>query len=209
MKACKYCGVENQDDAAQCYVCHTTEFAVPVPASEATQPETETTPAAKPSKPIKAWFRWMVLILTIGGGFTGLALIVQGIFQLQTRQLSYLFLYTPFVILYGSTIVSGLLFADNPKNTILLKIALIAQIPWFSSPVLAYSFGAGLRITAGILGDHLNASFRIGSDFQISYFQGLPWGIGVNVFALAVLVLLLRFTRASDSSVIDGNPSQE
>ncbi len=195
MKACNYCGVENQDDAVQCYVCHTTEFVVPVPAAEAKQPEMEMVPMAKSSKPIPAWFRWMILVLTIGGGFTGLALIVQGIFQLQTKQLPYSFMYIPFLVLYGLTIVSGLLFADDPRNTILLKISLASQILTFSSPILTYGFSAGLRAGVGILNSRFIAGFNFGSDFQISYLQARPWGIGVNVFAITVLLLLLRYTR--------------
>jgi hypothetical protein len=193
MKACKYCDIENQDDAAQCYVCHSIEFVVPVPVAKAVQADATLSP--KSPEPMQAWFRWMILILTVGGGFTGLAVTVQGIFQMKSGQLANLLIYIPFLVLFGFTIVSGLLFADNPKDTIPLKITLIAQIPAFSSPVFAYGFSAGFRASAGIISGHFVANFYFGSDCQLFFFAGRPWGISINFFMLGVFLLLLKNTR--------------
>ena len=195
MKTCNYCGLENEDNATQCRVCHTTQFVVRVPEAEAAPAEVEMVPMAMSSKPMPAWFRWMILILTVGGGFTGLAVTVQGIFQMKSGQLANLLIYIPFLVLFGFTVVSGLLFADNPRDTIPLKITLISQIPAFSSPVFAYGFSAGFRASAGIISGQFVANFYFGSDCQLFFFAGRPWGISINYFTLGVLLLLLKYTR--------------
>jgi hypothetical protein len=148
---------------------------------------------------MKTWFRWILLALTIGGGFTGLVVTVQAMFQSEGASFFQFLLFGGFAALYLFTVVSGLLFADNPKCTIPLMIVLILQIPWISSPILTYTFCAGFRITAGLVSGRFAASWRFGSDWQVFILQGQPWGAGINLFAALVLVLLLRFTRTPDA----------
>jgi hypothetical protein len=82
----------------------------------------------------------------------------------------------------------------------LLIIALALQVPWVSSPLFAYKFTAGFQVCAALMGGHPVGGFRLGSDFQINFFQPLPWGIGVNFVALALLILLVRATWKSNTS---------
>lgn len=106
-----------------------------------------------------------------------------------------------FLALFAFITTSGLVFVHNPQRTELLMISTALQIPWVSSPLLAYRLAAGFQVSVALIGGRLNGGFRLGSDFQINVLQRLPWGVGVNLFALLLLVLLVRSRRAPNPSV--------
>lgn len=106
---------------------------------------------------------------------------------------------TAFLALYAFVTISGLLFAQNPRRTPPLLVALVLQIPWISSPLIAYQFTAGFHATVGLIGGSLIADFWLGSGWQLNLFRELPWGIGINLFALLMLVLLGRSRRWTPS----------
>jgi hypothetical protein len=157
---------------------------------------------------MKTWLRWFILILTIGGGFAGAAVTVQVLFQPTTTGLINIALCCGFLALYLFTILSGLLFADNPRRTIPIIVALILQIPWVSSPILSYSFSAGSRLTVAFVGGDFRLSYLFGSDWQVFILQNKPWGVGLNLFALVVLLVLLWYTWKSRNPVEQGAVSK-
>lgn len=141
---------------------------------------------------MKPWLRLTLITMTVGGGFTGFALTLQFLFKPQSQQLVYFLFIAVFLVLYAFVTASGLLFVLNPRRTLPLFIALGFQIPWISSPLIAYRFTAGLHATVGFVGGDFNGGFRLGSDWQFNLFQKSPWGLGVNLFAVAILTLLAR-----------------
>src|SRR5690242_10285691 len=104
---------------------------------------------------MKTWLRWILLTLTIGGGFTGLAVTLQATFQSEIDVFSGI-IAGLVSLLYLFVIVSGLLFAENSKRIFPLIVAFAFQIPFISSPVFTYSFSAGFRVTTGIVGGKLH-----------------------------------------------------
>jgi hypothetical protein len=66
---------------------------------------------------------------------------------------------------------------------------------------VAYKFTAGFQLSIAVISGRFNGGFRLGSDFQINFFQQLPWGLGINLFALALLVLLIHETRIPNKSI--------
>jgi hypothetical protein len=100
MKACGYCGQENDDVASHCKGCGTSLI------EDSSNFD---------SGRFKNLFRLILIALTIGGGFTGLTVTVRGIFQLENAQLLSYLIYCVVIALYFFTIVSGLLFVDNRK----------------------------------------------------------------------------------------------
>src|SRR3974390_169512 len=117
---------------------------------------------------MKTWIRWILLVLTIGGGFMGLALTMEALFKQVTGGFFSYLMGGVALALYIFIIVSGLLFAESPKHLTPLRVAFLLQIPWISSPVLVYGLSSGLRITAGLrpTDGRLSATFRFGSDFD-------------------------------------------
>jgi hypothetical protein len=146
------------------------------------------------TKGMKSWLRLTLVTVTVGGGFTGVVLTLQSLFRQSQSQVYYLLMFA-FLALFAFITASGLVFVHDPQRTDLLIIALALQIPWVSSPIIAYRLAAGFHVSFALIGGRLSGGFRLGSDFQINFFQLLPWGAGINLFALALLVLSLRATR--------------
>jgi hypothetical protein len=147
---------------------------------------------------VKTWLRLTLVTLTVGGGFTGVAVTLQALLGPQGRRPFNFVLISAFLLLFVFVTVSGLLFVHNPNRTGPLVIATSIQIPWVSSPIVAYKFAAGFQICVALVGGRFDAGFRLGSDFQINLFQRLPWGVGINLFALLILLLLLYSERVGD-----------
>jgi hypothetical protein len=150
---------------------------------------------------MKTWLRWLLLTLSIGGGFNGLALNLQMFFQPQFQQPVYFFVIAIFTLLYGFVFIAGLLFADDPNRSTLLLIALSLQIPSVSCPLFEYHFSAGIPFVFSIIDGKLNTATRFGGQWQFTLSQKLPWGFGVDLFALFSAIFLLKYRcRNVDSS---------
>ncbi|HTW94815.1 MAG TPA: hypothetical protein VMD30_08485 [Tepidisphaeraceae bacterium] len=143
---------------------------------------------------MKVAFRWLLLVFTIGGGFTGVVLTTELMFQPQNAM--NLALLGCMTALYAFTVVAGLLFADHPRRIWPLIVAWIMQVPWISSPVIAYGFGEGLRLTVAVADSKLTWGLRFGTDFQFFLFQDRPVAIGLNLVALTFVILLFMAKHA-------------
>lgn len=139
---------------------------------------------------MRPWLRLTLITATVGGGFTGFVLCLQAMIMTKDQPAGFYALMLAFSALYAFVTTSGLIFVHAPKRTRLLSFALAVQIPWVSSPLLAYRFAAGIMLSVGLFGGQPGFLVRLGSDFQVNFFQQLPWGIGVNVAALALFVLV-------------------
>jgi hypothetical protein len=159
---------------------------------------------------MKPWLRLTLITVTVGGGFTGVAIALQALLGPQVQGVGNSILIFAFLALFAFVTISGLVFVQNPQRTIPIAIALVLQIPWVSSPLIAYKFAAGFQVCASFIGGQFNGGLRLGSDFQINLLQQLPWGAGCNFFALALLVFLLRAGRTNDTLQLTaasaGNP---
>jgi hypothetical protein len=144
---------------------------------------------------MKQWLRLTLVTMTIGGGFTGVAISLQALFSPQQQSLSGCILLLIFMALFAFVTASGVVFVHNPNRTTLLAVSLALQVPWVSSPIIAYKFAAGFQICGALIGGRPYGGLQLGSDFQINFLQPLPWGIGINFFALALLILLVQATR--------------
>src|SRR5262245_48019204 len=148
---------------------------------------------------MKPWLRLTLITVTVGGGFTGVAITLQSLLARQSQPPVYYVLMAAFLGLFAFVTISGLVFVHNPQRTDLMTISLALQIPWVSSPIITYKLAAGFQVCVALIGGRFAGGFRLGSDFQIYFFQRLPWGAGINLFALLLLVLLLRTTRMPNS----------
>jgi ABC-type Fe3+-siderophore transport system permease subunit len=68
---------------------------------------------------MKTAIRWIILAATIGGGFTGVAILLNEILHNKATAPSYFLLWGLFMGFNLFAIVSGLLFADNPNASFL------------------------------------------------------------------------------------------
>jgi hypothetical protein len=144
---------------------------------------------------MRTWLRLTLVTVTVGGGFTGVALMLQSLLTAgghPPQPMANYVLMSVFFALFAFVTVSGLVFVHDARRIKPLIVALGIQVPWVSSPLLVYKFTAGFEtcVAVGIIGNFYGG-FQLGSNYQFSYFQWQsPWGVGVNLFALAILVLL-------------------
>jgi len=152
---------------------------------------------------MKSWLRLTLITMTVGGGFTGIATVLQMLpmFGQQDRPVGNYIVALVAITLFAFVVISGLLNAQNPQRTTPLVIALVLQIPLISCPIIAYQFAAGFQVAVDLIDGHPGAGTRLGAAFQIHFFQQQPWGIGINLFALLMLIMLVRSVKTSNSSL--------
>ena len=151
---------------------------------------------------MSTWLRLTLITMTVGGGFAGLCMVVQTFFKSEDRSPLAMALMAVMLFFYVFVTASGLLFVQNPQNTRPLLAALIIQLPWFSTPWLAYKFTTGFDVLFGIVYPQAGGSltfrwnFYLGgqSQFQLGHIE--TFILGINVWALAMIVLLYRATRS-------------
>lgn len=155
---------------------------------------------------MKPWLRLTLITMTVGGGFAGFAITFQ---TLQTGLTSHnqpilnLLLMGIFLVLNGGVTFSGLLFVYDPHRTGPLAVALAVQVPWISSSLIAYRFATGFELVLNANGPakgedfalHLGCHFFLGSSWSVSFSGENQFGLGINVVALIMLVLLRRSSR--------------
>ena len=149
---------------------------------------------------MKHWLRLLLILLTVGGGFCGFAITWQSlcnVLKSSGNNPVNIILLVIFLALYGLAVASGLVFSQDQRKSAFLFASLILQIPWVSSPVFSYRFTAGLHATVGVVGGNWIGGISLGSDWQCALFQQAPWGFGLNLFAVFMLILLAQSVRTS------------
>lgn len=85
---------------------------------------------------MKPWLRLALITMTVGGGFTGVVVNLQALFNSPGASILKLVLDLIFMGLYVFVCVSGLMFVHNPSRRGPLVAALAVQIPWISSSLI-------------------------------------------------------------------------
>lgn len=147
------------------------------------------------------WPRLLLVTLTVGGGFAGFAGTLTFLFHSDDQPRLNLVIAAAFLALYVYVTASGLHFVSSAQNTRPLFFAIAIQVPWFSFSSFAYKFAAGFQTLLGLAyspnaGVTFKFSFFVGSDWYFSIAQGNPFILGINVWAVAMLALLWKSTRA-------------
>jgi hypothetical protein len=153
---------------------------------------------------MNAWFRRLLLILTIGGGFVGIVSTIT-FFPEANKVIAYIMLGA-FIVLYGYGIFVGLKLSESPAPLGHLRVYFALQIPLISSPVVAYRFCSGLQATIAIIPPTLGWDSRLGSEWHFAISSSDRWGIGVNLVALAIMFLL--YSRLAVPTHAPNGPNQ-
>jgi len=157
---------------------------------------------------MKPWLRLTLITMTVGGGFAGFAETLQYLFSSGASTLNLVMIVVS-IGMYVFVTASGLMFALDPRRTGPLVPALAAQILSISSSIFVYKFAAGIQafIIVGspekenTIGAYLGWDMLLGSSWRFGLLNHSPLRVGVNVAAIAILVLLLQ-TRRPGSDVI-------
>jgi hypothetical protein len=159
---------------------------------------------------VKNWQKLVLIAVSVGGGFAGAALALPMLLHPTDNSISHHVLRALFFLLFCFVAVSGLLFAINNKKTSLLFIAFALQIPYVSSPQFTCKFG-GIPVYF-LVGPGENEGFYMGfesyfgAEWAWGHTPDLPWRIGVNFVAIAMLIVLLYVQEANSRE--QGAPKQ-
>ena len=121
-------------------------------------------------------------------------------------------------IVYSSLTASGLLLVWDANLTRPMLFAFALQIPWVDLPGFRYQvfsllYGAitfGPPHGSNRIGTYLEWSANVGSHAEMRI-GGLPegnWSVGVNLFALLITLLLLKYGRTTNTSTTVGLKSE-
>lgn len=145
------------------------------------------------------WWRRIVAIATLGGGFTGVVVTLATLFSSQQKPLAGVVLCVLVTLLYAYGVALGLAVAEGRNPTRRLSIYYGLQIPIFSSPQFAYHFISGFHVSIIVSGGQWGATFRLGSEWLLSFSQMLPWTVGINLFAIGILIMLITTGSRSNA----------
>jgi hypothetical protein len=155
---------------------------------------------------MKPWIRLTLIVMTVGGGFSGFARTLEALFDSSGASTLNLLFKVVFLGLYAFVAASGLLFVQDPTRTGTLRAALAIQIPFISSPFIVYKFAAGLAAFLSFgspegenTGLYIGWELRLGSFWSFYLQQDKPLRIGVNLAALAILVSLWAAVQPANS----------
>jgi hypothetical protein len=93
--------------------------------------------------------------------------------------------------LYTYGIFAGVRLSEDASHYGHVLFFYALQVPFFSSPILVYRIACGFHATIWVVGFSLGWMLRLGSDCQLTILQPNPWGGGVNLFAAAILFVLV------------------
>jgi hypothetical protein len=143
------------------------------------------------------WLRRLHLVLTIGGGFAGLAVAFTTMGESFRQSLPDGFLIVGAALYFLCAVVVGVRLADGAASRTSLLWLYGVQVPILSSPVIAYHLSLGAHVYVGVLGGSLDWNLQFGDQYSVSLGNGdLSWGFGLNLFALA-MYLITRRTMSS------------
>ena len=137
---------------------------------------------------MNAWFRRLLLILTIGGGFVGITVTIQ-FFLHANKAIAYI-VAVAFLGLYRYGIFVGFKLSEGSVPLRHLRLYFALQVPLISSPLITYRFCSGLQATVAIIQQGFRWDWRLGSAWQFVIHSSAPWGVGINLVALAIVLLL-------------------
>ena len=150
---------------------------------------------------MKTWLRLLLITATVGGGFMGLSLCV-GTLLRGISGIGSVIVLAVAVGIFGYIFYAGLCACVYPDEIYRVGPALWLQIPWVTSPLIAYRLSAGFSLSASYYPPfNFGFFFNIGSEFILNLARPDRWGLGVN-FAAVILLLLLRHSAGASNKAL-------
>ena len=152
---------------------------------------------------MKPWLRLVLVVTTVGGGFVATVAII-GVIQSRPKGLLAWLPIILFLALDVFVMASGLIFVQDPRKTRPLAVALGLQIPRISSYLLVYVFSTGLQLAFDVAagatdsgGPAVRFKFaaHLGATMTFDILHQHPVSLGINLWAVAMLILLWRSAR--------------
>ena len=138
------------------------------------------------------WLRRVSGVLTLGGGFAGIAVIAAQFLSNVPSGVS-LTISIAFILVFAWGLVAGVLVLEGSRLGTYLSLPYwLLQVPYFALPWVLYEFSSGAQLALAVRGVGFSYSWSLGARFNLFFGSDVDWFVGVNIFALAMFVLLLR-----------------
>ncbi len=156
---------------------------------------------------MKNYHRRILGVLTLGGSATGVVLSSEQL--INSSGIAVMFIYTLFMSLYCWGVWLGVKVLEKQPNfeRQLVKFWCM-QVPVFWSPMVGYFFASGFHATAFFNFSTLTftGSFQLGSVYNFSLLRaGQPWQLGVNVFAIGVVLFLSSHIKGKTQDFVSNS----
>jgi hypothetical protein len=156
---------------------------------------------------LKTFARLLLVLVTVGGGCTGVLSASDVLTHTKLPDWRFVAMVWTTLALYSLITAAGLMFVNSPRRTLTMLAAIAVQIPWFDLPGIEYHLPSVLYLAmtfgpphgANRIGTYIEWSAQISNrfDFRIGGSPGGDWSLGVNLFAVFVLILWLFYTRTN------------
>lgn len=158
---------------------------------------------------MKPWQRRTIGILTVGGGATGVAVLLAHVLG-TSHPVPWLFSMIGMGIYAWGTWCGVKLLEASPGAEESTMRYWLLQIPTVSSPVFSFFLAGGFHFTIALQVAPLNLHWttQIGSVFNYSLLNfKAPWSLGVNLAAVAVVFFLYgQVTRPATQAEPEPDP---
>jgi len=174
---------------------------------------------------MKPWLRFVLVTVTVGGGFG----LITGAFEMLRSDEAWknptlLAVVCIMTCVAVFVLGSGLMFVQNPCCIRPVQFAIALQIPWVSSHWFAYKMVCGIGLVGFIgaatdrgnipgltisgFGGYLGFQPAFGSYFNTSL-SSHPWGIGINLVAVVLILLIRSSARRSSQTPVTAAPEHQ
>jgi hypothetical protein len=134
----------------------------------------------------------LVVLLEVGGGVIGIALIAEAILTESPGQIA-LMVHLAFVLVFLFGIMAGIALIKKPKLGLLLSLIYQGiQIPIIMSAKLSFDLFSGATFSTFWYETGFGFNFLFGSRYHFYLNSGESWCTGLNILALVLFVLLTR-----------------
>ena len=146
---------------------------------------------------MKRCLRVVLIVCQIGGGFSGISVLLSSREWNASVPLSVWVLSSLFAILFLSGIIAGLWAAEGKRHwAVLSAVYQGLQIPVVSCPAITFGFYSGIELRLGWWRNEPVLVTGVGARCVLSLFHSDPWGIGINVLALVLFMYVILELRS-------------
>jgi len=142
---------------------------------------------------IDKWPLRFHITLTVGGGFTGLTIVLMMLVNNGSQMsVTQILLALAFCLMSGWAISLGLRLTEGRNPLRELKAFYLIQIPYLTAPWFSYHLGLGVMLYVGALQNGRYIQLQLGADWQTALMGGDRFYFAINIVPVAVLWMLKR-----------------
>ena len=147
------------------------------------------------------WIRRAHIVIMVGGGLCGLAILTQHVAEGFEANAFSVSLLVAGLALFLWAIVLGLRVSEGTTSQPPIALFYAIQIIWITTPNFQFEIGMGPLFYIGLAKWSLKTVLSFGVFFEIKFLGDMPWQFGVNVVALSLFILVVTRSMSPDNAL--------